>query len=202
MSAPYRDAPPRLACPRCGELLEETAIGAHDCLRCGGTWLAQHAIDAAFDGARWPVGSSLWWRSQLACPECARRGRNEVMPALAVGDVVVDRCADHGVWLDEGELERVLRDDQPRDIRLRQLLARERRPRVAASTLVPAMAEPPLDPRRDHADTLRRLEAAEQRRAVLRDELRTLEARIAGERERLCALEDAIAVHASPLEDD
>jgi Zn-finger nucleic acid-binding protein len=190
VSAPYRDGPARLACPRCGELLEATR-GAHGCIRCGGTWIAQATIERVFGDEKWPHGSSLWWRNALVCPVCAVSGRDATMIALAVEDVVVDRCTEHGVWLDDGELGRILRDGDLRATNLRYLLPEERAfPLVTPPAQVPS-ARTALE--LDRTDTQSRLARAEDRRDELRRELRDVESRIAMDRARLRAIEDDLA---------
>jgi hypothetical protein len=42
-------------------------------------------------------------REGLACGECGKR-----METLRLFDVPVDRCRAHGVWLDAGELDKIL----------------------------------------------------------------------------------------------
>ena len=43
-------------------------------------------------------------RRVLACPVCG-----VAMESLRRGLIEVDRCGDHGVWLDRGELEQVVK---------------------------------------------------------------------------------------------
>jgi Zn-finger nucleic acid-binding protein len=52
----------------------------------------------------------VWWRNELRCPECATTGTVSIMNARASGDLIIDHCALHGVWLDRGELSRVMLD--------------------------------------------------------------------------------------------
>ncbi len=106
--SPYRVAQRFLACPRCDEVLEEAFEGVHACLRCAGVWIMQPAIDTTFGDPRWPLGHAAWWHRALECPECGADGTPKVMDASIVDEVIVDRCRGHGVWLDEGELARVL----------------------------------------------------------------------------------------------
>jgi Zn-finger nucleic acid-binding protein len=199
VTAPYREGPARLACPRCGELLED-ARGAHTCTRCGGTWIAQATIESAIGDEVWPRGNSLWWRNALACPVCAGAGRDATMNALGIDDFVVDRCAEHGVWLDDGELARVLRDDDALARRLRHLLPVERPPRAAVAPPPAAMPAALTELELDRADTESRLGRLEDRRAELRRELRDVESRIANERARLRAIEADAAERDWPSE--
>ncbi len=42
----------------------------------------------------------------IACPKCSKPMRQEMLPE----QIEIDICADHGVWLDAGELERIRAD--------------------------------------------------------------------------------------------
>jgi Zn-finger nucleic acid-binding protein len=97
-----------MLCPRCGDVFADAFTGVSACVRCGGVWLSQPTIDRAFGEPIWPAGSNLWWRRELHCPVCASQGTVTVMNAILDGNVLVDRCRGHGVWLDDGELGRIL----------------------------------------------------------------------------------------------
>lgn len=100
---PYRDAQPELQCPRCGDGLDTVREGLAACLTCHGLWLGMAAIEVAFGKRAWPLGANAWWKRELVCPMCG----NE-MDAIMANEVLVDRCIRHGVWLDPGELGRLL----------------------------------------------------------------------------------------------
>jgi Zn-finger nucleic acid-binding protein len=106
--SPYRETPRFLLCPRCAEVLEEAFAGVQSCLRCEGMWIMQPAINGTFGDPRWPLGAAAWWHRALECPECGFEGTQNVMDASIVDGVIIDRCRGHGVWLDPGELARVL----------------------------------------------------------------------------------------------
>jgi Zn-finger nucleic acid-binding protein len=108
MGDPYRERPSYLLCPRCGEVLDRAFDGVSSCLRCEGLWISPGTLDAAFGNPRWPTGQNLWWRNAIACPVCAFEGRETVMAARMANDVIVDQCGDHGLWLDRGELGRLM----------------------------------------------------------------------------------------------
>jgi Zn-finger nucleic acid-binding protein len=103
---PYREGPQWRICPRCEEALEEIFAGCLSCPRCAGTWVSQVVLDAAFGDPMWPGGAAMWWRRSLNCPECASGGSKTMMDAVEAHGVIVDRCAGHGMWFDDGELER------------------------------------------------------------------------------------------------
>lgn len=113
---PVHDAPVR--CPLCKCLLEETEYRGEAidvCPRCEGLWLDRGQFDkltsvrdALLDGtvpytyARGPMESRT---AYLPCPVCA--GLMSRQNFRAVSGVLVDRCGDHGAWLDAGELEQI-----------------------------------------------------------------------------------------------
>ena len=111
--APFRERPKFLLCPRCGEMLERAFESVLTCLRCEGLWIGTVTLEQAFGDPRWPRGPSMWWRNELECPECASEGEVQTMTAVQAGDVVVDRCPSHGVWLDRTELFRLMGGGDP-----------------------------------------------------------------------------------------
>ena len=108
MTSPYRESAQLLLCPRCGELLDTVLSGVAACPRCQGAWIAQPTLDTAFGDPRWPPGHTMWWHDELDCPECLVSGVVQTMSARGSGDVRVDACPSHGLWLDRGELIRLL----------------------------------------------------------------------------------------------
>jgi Zn-finger nucleic acid-binding protein len=111
--APFRERPKFLLCPRCGEMLERAFEAVLTCLRCEGLWIAAVTLERTFGDPRWPRGPSMWWRNELECPECASEGQVQAMTAVQAGDIVVDRCSSHGVWLDRTELCRLMGSGDP-----------------------------------------------------------------------------------------
>jgi Zn-finger nucleic acid-binding protein len=89
-------------------MLDRAFEGVCSCLRCEGLWISPATLDAAFGNPAWPAGQTLWWRNSIECPECAFDGASTPMTARMSGDVIVDQCQDHGVWLDRGELGRLM----------------------------------------------------------------------------------------------
>jgi Zn-finger nucleic acid-binding protein len=89
-------------------MLDHTFEGVSSCLRCEGLWISPATLDAAFGSATWPPGQTLWWRNSIECPECAFDGTSTLMTARISNDVIVDQCTEHGVWLDRGELGRLM----------------------------------------------------------------------------------------------
>jgi Zn-finger nucleic acid-binding protein len=111
-----------LKCPRCREEMQALRLGstvARECAQCGGLWLdpdsLQRLANAREEGAG--VVSALAARIPLnaappdvvryiPCPRCDKL-MNRSNFARSSG-VILDVCKAHGVWLDRGELQRVL----------------------------------------------------------------------------------------------
>jgi Zn-finger nucleic acid-binding protein len=114
--------PTPFTCPRCSEPLKALRLGAttaRECAACGGLWLdpeslqalcnarEEHAGVVAALAARVPTRtmapSAIHY---LPCPKC-RKLMNRVNFSHTSG-VIVDVCKADGVWLDRGDLERVV----------------------------------------------------------------------------------------------
>lgn len=111
-----------LKCPRCREPMQALKLGAtaaRECGACGGLWLdpeslqqlsdsrEQHSDIVAMLAARVPsVATPPDVVRYIPCPQCEKL-MNRKNFAQSSG-VVLDVCAKHGIWLDRGELERVL----------------------------------------------------------------------------------------------
>jgi Zn-finger nucleic acid-binding protein len=113
--APFRERPKSLLCPRCGEMLDRAFDVVLVCLRCEGVWMPRISLEKAFGTARWPDARAMWWRNSIECPECAFTGVANMMDAAMAGSVLIDRCASHGIWLDRGELGRLMGGDTAND---------------------------------------------------------------------------------------
>ncbi len=117
-------------CPRCGVEKKEVRLTARiagetlldQCADCGGVWMDMHTFDHVIqDAKRHTALRALGLqkledtRSEMApgykvaylkCPVCGT-----IMHRKNFGKrsgVIIDTCKDHGVWLDRGELARVL----------------------------------------------------------------------------------------------
>jgi Zn-finger nucleic acid-binding protein len=111
-----------LKCPRCRESMQALKLGAtmaHECGACGGLWLDPQSLQQLSDSREQhaDIVGMLATRVPSAavppdvvryvpCPVCEKL-MNRKNFAQSSG-VVLDVCAKHGVWLDRGELERVL----------------------------------------------------------------------------------------------
>ncbi len=107
-------------CPRCNtplELHQAARLALHGCHGCGGLFLdgeaskrVVSAVDpdalATADQAAREARARVDESGPAACPACARpMQRVEVAEAR----VLLDACAEHGVWFDRDELQRVMR---------------------------------------------------------------------------------------------
>lgn len=105
---PYREPPRFLLCPRCGEMLDRVFDDVLACLRCRGIFITPPTSGLAFGDAAWPAdAAAMWWKSSLECPVCAYHGAPTTMAAQSFEGTQIDRCASHGLWLDQGELNRL-----------------------------------------------------------------------------------------------
>ena len=122
--SPYRAPAPALLCPRCLRAMPDEPGEISTCSLCHGVWLPARAISQWFGDDDWPRGTSMWWRSRAVCPRCAQipGGEPQVMLVRNVGGVLIDRCARHGVWLDAGEVGRLVAEPGVGDAEVLQAL--------------------------------------------------------------------------------
>ena len=107
-------------CPNDGTTLEAATLDrvtVHDCPKCGGMWFEKDELRRAKDGAedwvRW-LDCDIFAAAQESsdtttktCAECGEALRSLVYPH---SNVRVDVCvADHGVWLDKGEFDAIVK---------------------------------------------------------------------------------------------
>ena len=108
-------------CPACAQALRSFRWGAYtlaECPGCHGVWMdggfvAQlcahaHVRDTlaerlSADPVPAPAGASVTFRT---CPVCGSRMSRVIFGHTS--NVTLDACPAHGVWFDEGELERIL----------------------------------------------------------------------------------------------
>lgn len=108
------------ACPRCEGELRSRALdggGVIECAACGGMWLEPDALDGLARRAARELAVPLPGQARpqravrdearyLPCPQCGDRMVRRNYPARS--GIVLDLCRAHGVWLDHGEIERVV----------------------------------------------------------------------------------------------
>jgi Zn-finger nucleic acid-binding protein len=111
-----------LSCPRCKQSMELMRLGGttlRSCMACGGLWLDPTSLQRLCNTSeeRASVVSVLAARvpttaaapdviRYIPCPSCTKL-MNRVNFARSSG-VILDVCKSDGVWLDRGELQRVL----------------------------------------------------------------------------------------------
>jgi Zn-finger nucleic acid-binding protein len=111
-----------LVCPRCREPMQALRLGGtetRECSACGGLWLDPASLQRLANAreeragvvgvlaARVPTaGAAPDVVRYIPCPRCGKL-MNRVNFAQSSG-VVLDVCKNDGVWLDRGELQRVL----------------------------------------------------------------------------------------------
>ncbi len=120
---PYREAPPPARpCPRCSEGLARRALADEhidECRGCGGVFVESALIPRIIDALdlggeviatfpRGPVGPGhepTTGPTYLKCPRCAVIMNRRLFATGA--KVIIDRCAEHGIWFDAAELRAV-----------------------------------------------------------------------------------------------
>ena len=111
-----------LLCPRCKDALQPLLLGAtsvRECAACGGVWVDPQTLQTLCDvrevhagvvsalAARVPANSALPDTVRyVPCPRCQKL-MNRVNFSKSSG-VIMDVCKTDGVWLDRGELQRVV----------------------------------------------------------------------------------------------
>src|SRR5688572_32846233 len=108
-------------CPRCKNLLHSRVLAelsVAECSGCAGLWVTTEVLEQLCRRAHLPdsiAASSLedYRRSEpdtravyLRCPDCTTLMMRRTI-ATGTG-VIVDTCKRHGLWLDHGELEKIL----------------------------------------------------------------------------------------------
>lgn len=103
-----------MGCPQCDGAALSTqklmGIARHRCANCRGVWFDRDdlvavgpQLDVALDE---PLGSLINTIGPRACPRCARL----MLVELVDSRIRIDICHDHGVWLDQGEVEDALQN--------------------------------------------------------------------------------------------
>jgi len=108
-----------MQCPRCREALIVTDV--QHCARCRGAWIANAVVEGRIAETQGRKRAHVTWeretRDSLPCASCGH-----AMETMLLFQVPVDRCGDHGVWFDAGELDRVVAASQERSAHGRTML--------------------------------------------------------------------------------
>ena len=112
-----------MKCPICNTdllVVEREGIEVDWCLDCGGLWFDEGELELLGEKAGRSIAphilespNNLSTKGRRRCPRCPKR--MQCVPLeLGPGDrVVIDRCPQHGLWLDRGELGQLMRATQP-----------------------------------------------------------------------------------------
>lgn len=109
-------SPPK--CPRCQiplELKKEGAVDIHACPRCSGLWIAPGEFDIlTAESTVYKEGQLKEQYSRPPLPQkieylpCASCGKLMVRKNYAhISGLIVEECGRHGIWLENGELEKI-----------------------------------------------------------------------------------------------
>ena len=113
-----------MRCPACGTelvVVEREEIEVDWCVDCRGLWFDEGEMELLGEKAGRRLESEDLGRAkgdsitsgERRCPRCPRRMERVVL-ALGSGEgIEIDRCAEHGIWLDQGELGRIMRRLEP-----------------------------------------------------------------------------------------
>ncbi len=103
-------------CPVCKKsmiVLELEQVEIDHCPECGGIWLDAGELEMLLGGIQpshdFLAGMNFASTSEKLrrCPICAKKMVKVDFPARP--PVIIDRCKNnHGIWLDQGELEKVI----------------------------------------------------------------------------------------------
>lgn len=115
--------PDSAACPRCKGALRGRELSdaqVVECCACGGLWLTQDHFEELCDSEDARERTAHELHARAAAPQVMEPGATRYLPCVAcrelmnrrnyasISGVVLDVCRKHGVWLDSGELEKVL----------------------------------------------------------------------------------------------
>ena len=110
-------------CPRCQLMMQTEVYEGHDvhfCNTCWGHWLDTETFTSILESEVYSFGteerrsvlaqwsdhdSSLKLSPSAPCPECGEAMVQEPVDDLC--PVVIDRCAEHGIWLDTAEIKQI-----------------------------------------------------------------------------------------------
>ena len=103
-----------MKCPVCQKsmvILEFHSVEMDFCPSCEGCWLDRGELGLIISGTpdlpdEFKLAGER--KSERRCPRCERRMRAGLLPATQVEVDVCDR--QHGLWLDKGELQAIVRD--------------------------------------------------------------------------------------------
>lgn len=102
-------------CPQCDDVLvtlELMDIEVDYCTTCGGIWLDKGELEYLINisgGIHESINMDLpadTNEKPRQCPLCRKRMKK--IQVQENGSLIIDRCERHGLWLDDGELHKIL----------------------------------------------------------------------------------------------
>ena len=112
-----------MKCPACKTdlvVVEREGIEVDWCLDCRGLWFDEGELELLGEKAGRPITAqiltseaNLSMKGQRRCPRCPKRMESVQVELGPREQVIIDRCSQHGLWLDRGELGQLLRATQP-----------------------------------------------------------------------------------------
>jgi Zn-finger nucleic acid-binding protein len=106
---------------------------------CGGAWICEAELVELAHDARGTLVTLPWATRSgeaRACPECT-----QPMRTVGLAGVALDRCFDHGIWFDAGELQAVMRKAEAFPVENAPTPVQAAPPRAIAATSAPAPVE-------------------------------------------------------------
>ncbi len=107
-----------MKCPACKSplvVVEREGIELDWCVACLGLWFDDGELELlgektgrVIDVSDLDAHAARISRGDRRCPRCPKRMAQLELPVGATEVIVIDRCAEHGFWLDRGELGTLL----------------------------------------------------------------------------------------------
>jgi hypothetical protein len=105
-----------MKCPHCSDVLitlEFDRFEIDRCFRCRGIWLDSGELEfllGAETGNEYvkTIKTAVTSEKDKKCPVCSVK---MAKMTTCSQDIIFDRCRDHGIWFDEGELEKILSEN-------------------------------------------------------------------------------------------
>ena len=104
-----------MRCPDCSNVLITLEFGGFEidrCFKCHGIWLDSGELECLLGSETGneylkSIKRTVSNERGKKCPICSVK-----MAKMTIGQhgILFDRCRDHGIWLDAGELEKILRE--------------------------------------------------------------------------------------------
>ncbi len=105
-----------MRCPHCSDVLitlEFDGFEIDRCFRCQGIWLDSGELEfllGAETGSEYvkTMETAVTGEKDKKCPVCSVK---MLKMTTSHRDTIFDRCSNHGIWFDRGELEKILSEN-------------------------------------------------------------------------------------------